>query len=68
MPSWFLVIVMVCVCFAFVNLTRPMRNGGLYIFGAKISPVTMIAALIVIVAGFGIMVAIQLGFVPDHAP
>jgi hypothetical protein len=45
-----------------------MKNGGLYIFGAKISPVTMIAALIIIIAGFGIMVAIQLGFVPDHAP
>ena len=68
MPTWFLLLTAICGCYAFFTLNRRMRNGGLYIWGSKISPLTMAGALIIILIGFGVMVAIQLGFIPDHAP
>ena len=64
MPTWLFAFVAICMCIAAFNTYRRLKSGKPF----TVNPVTMVAALIIIVAAFGIMVAIQLGFIPDHAP
>ena len=65
MPIWFFVFCVFCGGFA---MWQGIKNRGFYVGGAKIrGPVVWIAAAIIIVA-WGVMLAILLGFIPDHAP
>ena len=65
MPIWFFVFCVLCGGFA---LWQGIRNKGFYVGGAKIrGPVVWIAATVIIVA-WGIILAIMLRFIPDHAP
>jgi hypothetical protein len=64
MPTWFFAFVAICLCIAVFNTYRRLKSGKPF----TVSPVTMVAALVIIVVAFGIMLAIQLGFIPDHAP
>ena len=65
MPIWFLVLTGACGAF---GIWRAIKNGGFYVGGAKIGTPTVVAAITIIAVAFAIMVAIQLGFIQDHAP
>lgn len=66
MPIWFIAFLAVCACFAFVGAIRSIR-AGMYIGGEKVSPLTIILAMIGVLIAFGFFAATQLGFIRDHA-
>ena len=68
MPIWFFVFVVVCALWAFGSAIWKIGNGGLYIAGKRQSPLIVVLAAIGMTVVFGLFAAIQLGFIPDHAP
>jgi hypothetical protein len=68
MPIWFLVFLAFCACFALIAALRGLRGNGIYIGGERVSPLSIVLSAIIILMAFGIFAAVQLGFIPDHAP
>ena len=68
MPIWFLVLLAFCAPFAVRAAMRGLSSDGLNIAGQKIGRLTMVLAAIIIATAFGLLAAIELGFIPNHYP
>ena len=65
MPIWFLLLTGFCGA---IGIWRAVKNGGFFVGGAKINTPTVVVAISIIAVAFGVIIAIQLGFIQDHAP
>lgn len=68
MPVWFWIISAVCGFVGLRSAWRRWENGGTHSGGTEASRLTIVLAAGIILGAFGLMAAIQLGFIPDHAP
>ena len=68
MPIWFLIFLVICTCFAVGSAIHKIRGGGLYIGGERMNPLTVALAAIGMMIVLGLFAAMQLGFIPNHAP
>ena len=67
-PTWFLIFVAFCAGWTANTALRIIRGHEVYIGGQKASRAATAAASGIILLALGVMVAIGLGFIPDHAP
>ena len=65
MSVGFLVIGVIIACYL---AWRGIKNHGFYVAGEKVSTGVVVAAGLVIVVAWSLFAAMQLGFIPDHAP
>ena len=68
LPTWILVLVAFGGIFAVNAAVKIFKGHEIYIGGQKTSRGVTGGALAIILIAFVIMAAIQLGFIPDHAP
>jgi hypothetical protein len=64
MPIWFLALNAICICFV---IWRGIKNDGFYFAGEKVDKHVVVIAIAIIVAAFGLMLAMELGFISDFA-
>lgn len=67
-PTWFFIWLAFCAGWTANTAIRVLKGHDVYIAGQKASRTVTGGAIAIIVVAFGIMVAMQLGLVPDHAP
>jgi len=65
---WAPLALIVVVAFLAFQVRRAYRNGGMDVIGGRVKPLTVVLAAIIIAVAWGIMAAIQIGFIPDSAP
>jgi hypothetical protein len=65
MPIWLLALMPIV---AFFLAWRSLKRGGFYVAGQKADTPIVITAATIIAIVWGLAVAMQLGFLPDHAP
>ena len=68
MPIWFWVLIVFCGFVGLRSAWRRTESGDTRLGGAKASRTTIVLAVGIILVAFGLMAAIQFGFIPDHAP
>jgi hypothetical protein len=68
LPTWFLIWLAFCAGWTANTAIRILKGHEVYIAGQKASRAVTGGAIAIIVVAIGIMVAIQLDFIPDHAP
>jgi hypothetical protein len=66
--TWFLVFLALCFVPVAWSTIRAFRGDGFYVLGQRQSGLTILLAWIIILIAFGLFAAIQLGFIPNHAP
>ena len=67
-PTWFLILTAFCAGWGAHAVMRILLRKEVYIAGQKANRSTAAFAMAIILVAFGTMVAILLGFVPDHYP
>ena len=67
-PTWFVVFFAFSLGWASNTGLRILRGNEVYIAGQKASRTVTAAAFVIILVAVGLMAAIQLGLIPDHAP
>ena len=67
-PTWFLIFVAFCIGWISNTALRILMGHEVYIAGQKANRVTTAFAMAIIFAAIGIVAAIMLGLIPDHAP
>ena len=68
MPIWFIMVLTIGGAFALITAIRAFKNDGVEIAGQRIGRPTVVLAVTIIVTVFIFIAAIELGFIPDHAP
>jgi hypothetical protein len=68
LPTWFLICLAFCAGWMANTSLRIFLGHEIYIGRQKANPAVTAGALAIILFAFGIMAAIRLGFIPDHAP
>ena len=68
LPTWFLILAAFCGGWAANTAIGIFKGREIYIGGQKTSRGVTGSAVAIIIIAFVIMAAIQLGFIPDHAP
>ena len=68
MPVWLWVLTALCGFVGLRSAWRRKESGDTPFGGAKANRLTIVLAVGIILVALGLMAAIQLGFVPDHAP
>jgi hypothetical protein len=67
-PTWFLILMAFCAGWAANTSMRIFMGHEVYIGGQKANRSITAAAVAIILVAVGIMAAILLGLIPDHAP
>jgi hypothetical protein len=66
--TWFLILMAFCGGWAANTAMRILTGHEVYIGGQKVSRSITAGAVAIILIAIGLMAAILLGFIPDHAP
>ena len=67
-PTWFVIFFAFSLGWAANTTLRILRGNEVYFAGQKASRSVTAAAFAIILVAVGLMAAMQLGFIPDHAP
>ena len=67
-PSLFLIFFAFCAGWAANTAVRVLRGDKVYIAGQRASRFVTASASAIILVAVAIIVAISMGFIPDHAP
>ena len=65
---WFALFVVFCACFVAFRAIRGFSGDGFYVAGQEVTPAMAGMMLVIFLVAFGLFAAIQLGFIPNHAP
>ena len=67
-PTWFLMLIAFCAGWSANTAMRIFSGHEVRIGGKNASRSTTAVAIVIILVAVGVMTAIQLGFISDHAP
>ena len=67
-PMWFLLLLAFCAGWSGHLTLTIFKGGDVHIAGQKVQRFTVALAITIILVAAGLLIAIFLGFVPDHAP